>query len=125
MAVPGRIEIGGMAAAVQINLMEAGTFVIGNVNQEVLALYELPQWAVPQRGRWQASGLRAVFGVGSQALLLDGDSLRQKLGLAGINRSGNPPDAGKVGFATVSAGRWPGRRSVALSVGLNPQAILA
>ena len=42
IAIPGGIGVGGMAAAVEINLVEAGAFVIGDVDQNVLALDELP-----------------------------------------------------------------------------------
>src|SRR5580700_3314506 len=103
MSVPSRVRIPGMAAPVEIDLMEAGAFVIGNINQKILALDELPQRTIAQRGRGQAMRLRAALGVVLEALLLDRNRGGEKLRFAWVNGVGNPPDAGKIGLAAVGA----------------------
>src|SRR5580704_12408537 len=125
MPVPSRVRVARMAASVEVNLMEAGTFVIRYVNQKILALDELPQGTVAQRGGRQTARLRAVLGVGIQALFLDGNRGGEKLRLAGIHGIGIPPDAGKIGLAAISTGRWAGRRMMALVVFGDPQPIFA
>ena len=114
-----------MAAVVQIDLMEARAFVVGNVNQKILALDELPQRTVAQRSGWQTTRLRAVLGVGCEALLLDGNGRGEPLGLTRIDGTRNPPDAGKIGLAIEGARRWTGGRMVPFHVGGYPQAIFA
>src|SRR5580698_6331550 len=125
MPVPSRVRVARMAAAVEVNLMKSGTFVIRYVNQKILALDELPQRTVAQRGRRQATRLWAVLGVGIQALFLDRNRGGEKLRLAWIHGIGIPPDAGEIGFTAISAGRWAGRRMVALVVRSDPQTIFA
>src|ERR1700722_2367601 len=123
MPIPGRVWIGGMAAAVQIDLMEAGTLVIGNVDQKILALDELPQRTVAQRGGGQAARLRTVLLIIFDALFLNGQRRGKKLRLAGIHRTRLPPDAGEIGLAIVSARRGTRGRSVPLVVRGYQQAV--
>src|SRR5580698_8735941 len=125
MTVPSRVRIPGMATAVQINLMEAGAFVVGQVNQVVLTLDELPQWAVAQRAGWQAMRLRAIPIVAFNALLGDRDGRRQPFGLTWIHRRGAPPDAREIGFAVKGARRRASWRLVPLQVGELVRAIFA
>src|ERR1700678_1994948 len=103
--VPGRVGIGGMAAAVQIDLVEAGAFVVGDVDQKILALDELPQRTIAQCPGGQTMRLRAVLAVSLLALPLDRKRRGEKLGFAGIDGAGLPPDAGEIGLAVVGAGR--------------------
>src|SRR5271166_1280413 len=123
MPVPAGVRIRGVAAAVEIHLMEAGTFVIRNVNQKVLALDELPERTIAQRAGWQTMRLRAVLVVALLALLLNGQRGGQKLGFAGVDGAGLPPDAGKIGLTVVGARRGAGGWRVPLHVCAYPQAI--
>src|SRR3984957_1443866 len=123
MPVPGRVWVSRVAAAVQIDLMEAGTLVIGNVDQKILALDELPQRTVAQRGGGQAARLRTVLLIIFEALSLYRERCGKKLRLAGIHRTRLPPDAGEIGLAIVSARRGTRGRSVPLVVRGYQQAV--
>src|ERR1700680_3794212 len=63
MAVPGRVGVLGMAAAIQVDLVKAGAVVIGNLDEIVLALYELPDRAQAQYSGGQAARLRAILAI--------------------------------------------------------------
>src|SRR5580698_8961739 len=123
MPIPLRIRIGGMAAAVEINLMEAGAFVVRNINQKILALDELPERTIAQRAGWQTTRLMAVLVVALLTLLLNGQRGGQKLGLARVHGARLPPDAGEIGLTIVGARRGAGGWSVPLHVGSDPKPI--
>src|SRR5579863_3951731 len=97
-----------MRAAIDIDLVETWTVVVGDFDQNRRALHGFIDRPETQHGRRQTTRLRTVFAIVVAPLPGDHLGFGQELRIARIDGSRLPPDSGEIRFPILHKWRRPG-----------------